>query len=228
MSSAAEPVGNRNEAPKKKWRKFGGFSGLFVAGKTLASAVSEERPLGKALAPGGTVDKALDTDGPLDRLLAKGGALDRMLERGGFLDRMLEPDGPVDRLIKKDGPLDRLLARDGYIDRLLEEGGALDRLLEPGGVLDQVVEEGGLIDRFMEVSVTLGEVGPTIQSLHDPIAGIDRSAAKLATAVGPLSDIVERFPSSPRIPGMRRRSTTKDTATKEVKDLVEGDLTDNT
>lgn len=196
---------------QKRWKRpFAGLSGIFVAGKTLASAVSEERPLGKAFAPGGTVDKALDTDGPLDRLLAKGGALDRLLERGGFLDRMLEPDGPVDRLIKKDGPLDRLLAKGGYVDRLLAEDGALDRLLEPGGVLDQIVEEGGLIDRFMEVSVTLGEVGPTIQSLKEPIAGIDRSAARLATAVAPLSEIVERFPSSPRIPGMRRRSPAKD------------------
>ncbi|GGC65520.1 hypothetical protein IEU95_04660 [Hoyosella rhizosphaerae] len=196
--------------PKKRGSRFGGISGLFVAGRTLASTVSEDRPLGKALAPGGTVDRALDTDGPLDRLLARGGALDRLLEKDGFADRMLEPDGPVDRLLRKDGPLDRLLAKGGHFDRLLEEGGALDRLLEEGGVIDQVVNEGGLIDRFMEVSVTLGEVGPTITSLHEPISSIDRSAAKLATAVGPLSDIVGRFPTSARLPGMRRRTSAKD------------------
>jgi hypothetical protein len=149
----------------------------------------------------------------LDRLLVEGGPIDRLLKEGSVLDRLLVAGGPVDRLLTEGGPVDRLLAEGGHVDRLLSQGGALDRVLEPGGVLDQLINEGGLIDRFMAVADTLERVAPKLESLHDPIAGIDESAAKLALAVAPLSQLVGFMPGA-RVPRMGRKSAAEKIAEK--------------
>src|SRR5450759_4818484 len=45
----------------------------------LTALTSEERPLGKAIAPGGALDRLLAEDGALERLLSADGLLDRLL-----------------------------------------------------------------------------------------------------------------------------------------------------
>ena len=76
---------------------------------TVTALLDERRPVGRALAPGGTVDRMLAADGPLFRLVAEGGTVDRILAEGGAVDRLLEEGGALDQLAAVDGPLERLL-----------------------------------------------------------------------------------------------------------------------
>lgn len=132
--------------------------------------------------------------------------------RGGRIvistvDRLIEPGGGADRLLSPGGPIERLLAPGGAVERLLAEDGAVEKVLAEGGVLDQIIAEGGLLDRFISVAQTLEKVAPKLESLHEPIAGIDESAAKLATAVGPLAGMVGMVPV-----GSRRRAKRESSA----------------
>ncbi len=156
----------------------------------VAAMTAEDRPLGKAIAPGGVVDRVLDDQGVVARLTEVGGTLDRMIESGG----------PIDRIMAADGPVDRLLAREGAIERMLAEGGVIDRLLAQEGLIEQLVEEGGIIDRLAEVMETISRIAPVIESLDPAIRGIDDSAHVLAATVEPLRDLAAR------VPGLRRRS----------------------
>ncbi|MBJ8347941.1 hypothetical protein [Antrihabitans sp. YC2-6] len=162
-----------------------------LAGK-LSDLTAEDRPLGKALAPGGVVDRVLEEDGVVARLTAPGGPLDRLMEPGGAIDRITAPGGPMDRF----------LAREGAIDRILEEGGILDRLLAEEGLVEQLVEQGGIIDRLAEALEQISKIGPLIESLDRPIRAVDESAQVLQLAVEPLRDFAGR------IPGFARRATT--------------------
>jgi hypothetical protein len=79
----------------------------------LAVLTADDRPLGRALAPGGPLDQLLAEDGVLERLLADGGPLDRLMAEGGIVDRLLRPEGPLDRLLAPDGALERLTVAGG-------------------------------------------------------------------------------------------------------------------
>jgi len=155
----------------------------------IAAMTAEDRPVGKAIAPGGVVDRVLDDQGVLARLT----------EVGGLLDRMIEPGGPIDRIMAADGPVDRLLAREGAIERMLAEGGVIDRLLAQEGLIEQLVQEGGIIDRLAEVMDAISHLAPVLETLDPAIRGIDDSAAVLAATVEPLRDLATK------IPGRRRR-----------------------
>lgn len=171
----------------------------------VSDLTAEDRPLGKALAPGGIVDRVLEEDGVLARLTAPGGAL----------DRMIEPGGPVDRIMAPNGPVDRLLAQEGAIDRMLEEGGIIDRLLAKEGLIEQLVAEDGILDKLSDVMETIAKIGPVIESMDRPIKAIDESAQVLSVAVEPLKDLAMKMP------GIRRRPTpTVRTVSSEREDIV--------
>jgi hypothetical protein len=155
----------------------------------IAAMTAEERPLGKAIAPGGVVDRVLDDQGVVARLT----------EIGGTLDRMIEPGGLIDRTMAAGGPVDRLLAREGAIERMLAEDGVIDRLLAKEGLIEQLVEEGGIIDRLADVMETISRIAPVIESLDPAIRRIDESGHVLAATVEPLRDLAARMP------GLRRR-----------------------
>ena len=157
---------------------------------TVTAVLDPSRPLGRALAPGGTVDRLLAADGPLYRVLAPGGAVDRLLEEEGALERLVADDGPLERLLSSEGALDRLLQEGGLLDRLLSEDGFVEKLTSDGGTLDQLVALGQTLER-MQPRVT--ELLALIPALHESVDTLNR-------AVEPLSDLANR------IPGGRRRS----------------------
>jgi len=179
---------------------------------TITSLLDQQRPLGRALAPGGTLDRLLDDDGAVLRMLAEGGTLDRVLASGGAVDRLLEEDGPLDRLVADDGPLERLLSQEGALDRITRSGGVLDRLLEDGGLLDRLLSEagfvdkltaeGGTLDQLVELGRTLERMQPRITELLALIPDLHESVDTLNRSVGPLSDLANRIPGGRRRPAL--------------------------
>ena len=136
--------------------------------KTVTAVLDPNRPLGRALAPGGTVDRLLASDGPMYRVLAEDGAVDRLLEEGGVFDRLLE----------EDGLLDRLLSEDGFVKKLVAEGGTLDQLVELGTTLERIQPR-------------IAELSALIPDLHESVATLNR-------AVEPLSELANRIPGGRR------------------------------
>jgi len=178
--------------------------------RTVTAVLDERRPLGRALAPGGTLDRMLAADGPLYRMVAEGGTVDRILAEEGALDRLLAEDGALDRLVAVDGPLDRLLSAEGALERITRPGGLLDRLLVEGGLLERMVSEDGFVDKLVADGGTLDqlvELGRTLERLHPRIAELleiipelHQSVDTLNRSVGPLGDLANRLPG-----GSRRR-----------------------
>lgn len=156
--------------------------------RTIAAAVDPDRPLGRALAPGGTVDRLLDAEGPLHRLLAEGGVVDQLLAEDGPLDRLLAAGGALDRITREDGVLDRLLADEGLLDRLFTEGGFVEKLVAEGGTLDQLVALGATLEH---IQPRIGELARLVPELHASVDALNR-------VVEPLSDLANR------VPGRRR------------------------
>jgi hypothetical protein len=150
----------------------------------LVNVVSEvldpDRPLGRALAAGGTIDRLLAEGGALDQLAADGGPLDRLLEAGGALDRVTRPGGVLDRLLVEEGLLDRLLTEDGFVEKLVAEGGTLEQLVALGATLERIQPR-------------LAELVQVVPELHASVDALNR-------AVEPLSGLATR------IPGGRRRA----------------------
>jgi hypothetical protein len=177
---------------------------------TVTALLDDRRPVGRALAPGGTLDRMLAADGPLFRMLDEGGTVDRILAEGGAVDRLLEEGGPLDQLVADDGPLERLLSTEGALDRLTRQGGTLDRLLRDDGLLDRLLSEegfvdklvadGGTLDQLVALGGTLEHIQPRIAELIALIPELHRSVDTLSESVGPLSDLANR------IPGGRRRT----------------------
>ena len=95
----------------------------------IVDALDPERPLGRAIAPGGPVDRLLDPDGPLFRLLEEGGTVDRLVEPGGLLDRLLTEDGFVEKLVAEGGTLDQLVALGATLERIQPRLGDLAALV---------------------------------------------------------------------------------------------------
>lgn len=113
----------------------------------LTALTSEERPLGKAIAPGGALDRLLAEDGALERLLSADGLLDRLLAEGGALDRITQEGGVLELLLREQGLADRLLAEDGFVEKLTAEGGTLDQLLKLGDILNDLQESVLVLNR---------------------------------------------------------------------------------
>ncbi len=116
---------------------------------TLAAATAEDRPLGRAMAPGGTLDRLLAEDGPLYRILQEGGVLDRVLQEEGLLDRLLTEDGFVEKLVAEGGTLDQLVALGATLEqmlpRLAELGDIIPELHSSVDTLNQAVEPLGVL-----------------------------------------------------------------------------------
>jgi hypothetical protein len=175
---------------------------------TATALIDQNRPVGRALASGGSMDRLLAADGPLyrmvveggtvDRILSEGGAIDRLLAEGGPLDQLVVDDGPLDRLLRKDGALDRVTRSDGVLDRVLEEGGLLDRLLSEDGFVEKLVAEGGTLDQLVELGRTLERIRPRIAELLEVIPELHQSVDTLNRSVGPLGDLANRLPGSKR------------------------------
>ena len=169
-------------------------NGALALVNALASAVSEDRPLGRALAPGGTLDRLLADDGALTRTLQPGGAVDRVLADDGPVDRLLREDGALERLVAEDGPLERLLAAGGALDRVTRPGGLLDRLLQEEGFLERLTVEGGTLDQLIALGDTLEGIQPGLAQLADLVPELHASVEALNRAVGPLSELANRLP----------------------------------
>ena len=144
----------------------------------LADLTDEDRPLGAALAPGGTVD----------RLVAEGGVLVQLTDVSGPVGRLLAAGGPVDRLGRPGGPLDRAMDEDGLFDQLLGED--------------------GVVDQLMQVSELLTRLVPMVDGLDEPARRLAEAAGALNSAVRPLTSSVESLgqmvPRAPSIPGFGR------------------------
>lgn len=129
--------------------------------KTVTAVLDPNRPLGRALAPGGTVDRLLASDGPMYRVLAE--------------------DGAVDRLLEEDGLLDRLLSEDGFVEKLVAEGGTLDQLVELGTTLERIqpriAELIALIPDLHESVATLNRAVEPLSELANRIPGGRRRSA---------------------------------------------------
>jgi hypothetical protein len=164
----------------------------------IVDALDPERPLGRAIAPGGPVDRLLDPEGPLFRLLEEGGTVDRLVEVDGPLDRLVTPGGPLDRLLAVDGALDRITQPGGVLDRLLAEQGLLDRLLTEDGFVEKLIVEGGTLDQLIALGATLERIQPRLGELARVIPELHASVDALNQAVGPLGELANR------IPGRRR------------------------
>jgi hypothetical protein len=179
---------------------------------TVTALLDERRPVGRALAPGGTVDRMLAADGPLfrlveeggtvDRILAEGGAVDRLLEEGGALDRLAAVDGPLERLLRSEGALDRVTRPDGLLDRLLVEGGLADRLVSEDGFLEKLVAEGGTLDQLVELGRTLERLQPRVAELLGLIPELHESVDTLNRSVGPIGELANRLPGGRRRPAL--------------------------
>ncbi len=174
----------------------------------LAAALDHDRPLGRAMAPGGTVDRLLAAHGPLDRLFAPGGTVDRLLAENGPLERLLVEDGALDQLVAEDGPLERLLSAEGALDRVTRPGGVLDRLLErdgllerllrDGGFLEKLIAEGGTLEQLVALGDTLESIQPRLAELTGIVPELHASVDALNRAVEPLGDLANRLPGSRR------------------------------
>ncbi len=180
--------------------------------RTITALVDQQRPVGRALAPGGTLDRLLAADGPLFRMVAEGGTVDRILSEGGAVDRLLAEDGALDQLAAVDGPLERLLRSegaldrvtrpDGVLDRVLVEGGLLDRLLCEDGFVEKLVAEGGTLDQLVELGRTLERIQPRIAELIALIPELHESVDTLNRSVGPLGELANRLPGGKRRPAL--------------------------
>ena len=200
----------------------------------LSSITAPDRPIGKAVQPGGIVDRILDDNGVLarlsepggvlDRLIAEGGVIDRVLKRDGALDRILAPGGLVDRVIEPGGVLDRLLEQEGAIERIIAPGGVLDRLLDREGLLEQLVAEDGIIVRLGDLMETIVRLEPILAGLEPVVGGvqvaasgiersaggIDRSAAGLDESARALVELLGPVVDIvERLPGARRRAAVR-------------------
>jgi len=178
----------------------------------LAAITSEERPLGRAIAPGGALDRVLAEDGVVERFTSTGGPVDRLLSEDGPVDRLLSAQGPLDRLLSEGGALDRvtqdggvleqLLSPGGPLDRLLSEGGALDRITQQGGVLELLLREQGIADRlltengFLEKLTAEGGTLDQLLRLGDVLNDLQESVEVLNRAVAPLGELANRVPNS--------------------------------
>lgn len=164
----------------------------------IVDALDPDRPLGRAIAPGGQVDRLLDPEGPLFRLLEEGGTVDRLVAVDGPLDRLVSSDGPLDRLLAVDGALDRVTRPGGVLDRLLVEEGLLDRLLTEGGFVEKLVADGGTLDQLVDLGVTLERIQPRLGDLAQLVPELHASVDALNGAVGPLSELANRLPGRRR------------------------------
>lgn len=164
----------------------------------IVDALDPERPLGRAIAPGGPVDRLLDPEGPLFRLLDEGGTVDRLVEVDGPLDRLVSPGGPLERLLAVDGALDRITREGGVLDRLLAEDGLLDRLLTEEGFVEKLVADGGTLDQLVALGATLERIQPRLGDLAALVPELHASVDALNRAVGPLGELANRFPGRKR------------------------------
>ncbi|AKC37771.1 Uncharacterised protein [Mycolicibacterium phlei] len=154
----------------------------------VAELMEEDKPLGRALRPGG----------PVERVMAPGGLADRLTEPGGVLDRLFAKDGPVDRLTSQDGALDRALAPGGLVDQLLAEEGILERLMREEGVLDKFTAKDGPLQQLANLSETAAKVAPNIDALTPTIELLTDTVSALSSVVGPLGGFLpRRRPSRP-------------------------------
>lgn len=189
----------------------GGYGDRLAAVRELTSP---DRPMGQALAEGGTLDRLFSGDGPLARLAGRGGALERLLAEEGAVERLLAPDGPLERLLAPGGALDQLVTEGGALDRLLKSDGVLDRLTAPGGLLESLVAPGGLADRVLAddgyaekllasggtldqlvaLGGTLEDIRPRLTELAALIPSLHDAVDELGRSVAPLSDLAGRFP----------------------------------
>lgn len=170
----------------------------------LAAVTAEDRPLGKAMAPGGALDRILADDGVAHRLTEPGSAMDRFLGEGGGLDVLVAEGGPLDRLLASGGALDRITAKGGALDRILSEEGALDRITAEGGVMDRILGDDGLADRlladdgFIEKLTADGGTLDQLIGLGETIERLQEAVVALNGIVEPLSDLVGRIPGGRR------------------------------
>jgi hypothetical protein len=179
---------------------------------TITAVLDGDRPLGRALQPGGTLDRMLAADGPIYRLMVEGGTVDRVLAPGGAVDRLLAEEGALDRLVVEGGPLDRLLEADGALDRVTRQGGVLERVLQDGGLLDRLlseegfvdklVAEGGTLDQLVALGVTLERIQPRIAELIALIPSLHESVDTLNRSVVPLGELANRIPGGRRRPAL--------------------------
>ena len=103
---------------------------------TVTALLDERRPVGRALAPGGTLDRLLRDDGLLDRLLSEEGFVDKLVADGGTLDQLVALGGTLEHIQPRIAELIALIPElHRSVDTLSESVGPLSDLANriPGG-----------------------------------------------------------------------------------------------
>ncbi len=178
--------------------------GVNKVARVANELLDDDAPLGRAIAPGGSLDRLLRPGGLLDRMTEPGGLADRLTADGGTLERALKPGGVLERLLAEDGLLERLLADDGLTDRLLAEEGVIDKLTAANGPLQQLAD---LTDTINRMGQGLQAMEPTVEALRDAVI-------TLGSAMNPLSNFADLIPR----PGRSRRYSTRPTTSPRVID----------
>ena len=198
-------IGEDGLAERTSWMLNDPYGPMTVVG-TLAAALQDDRPLGRAMAPGGTLDRLLAPEGPVARLFAEGGTLDQLLAADGPVERLVREEGALQQLVAPGGPLDRRLVAGGALDRITRPGGVLERVLAEDGLLDRLltedgfveklIAEGGTLDQLVDLGHTLETIQPRLADLTAVIPELQASVEALNRAVEPLSGLANRVPRS--------------------------------
>lgn len=130
-----------------------------------------------------------DEDRPLGQALAAGGTFDRLLSGGGVLVQLTDFSGPLGRLIEPGGPLDRIVAEDGLLDQLMVQGGAVDQLIDLAEVLAGLIP---LLDRLDEPTRRLSEAANELGSAVRPLTATMETLAEFMPRIPGLPHVLRR------------------------------------
>jgi hypothetical protein len=162
----------------------------------LAAMMSEDRPLGRAIGPGGGVDRAFDENGLAARLTAVGGPLDRLMEEGvveklnelvaacisGLL--VIERLEPV--ILRLAPVLERVEPHIALVVPVLEQAEPSVAQLAPAiAQIAPVIEQ---------LAPLLDGLAPVVDVLEPVLRRVDESSQTLSSVVDPIFDLGRRVP----------------------------------
>lgn len=180
--------------------RLGDPNGPLARLEQLAVLVGDDRPLGRALAPGGALDRLLAEDGPVERLLADGGAIDRLAELPDVLTRLADLDETLRALGELGDTLRALGDLGTSLERLAKLADALERLARSTEGLPELPGRVEAVERQVHgVAGQLHRLEPLLEALSAGVASLQDAAGQLAGSVEPVARIADR------LPGARRR-----------------------
>ena len=169
--------------------RLGDPEGPLARLEELLALTNEDRPLGRALAPGGA----------LDRLTAEGGAVDRLAELPDVLGRLADLDDTLRRLGELGDTLRALGDLGTSLERLAKLADALERLSQSTEGLPELPQRVEAVERQVNgVAGQLHRIEPSLEALSAGVASLQDAARQLAGAVEPVARIAGRLPGGRR------------------------------